>query len=291
MPIPQSLEDTLEGRDAYQKLIRLFGPTLLFIGPSFTGESCVTTDFLREMREADNCKIVAHHGESHIDRGQSRFVDLVPLLDMLYTCSPTFIRAAQEQTGHDNIRLLLAAADPALFYPVDVRRQIDLLFIGHRGGRQTDRNEVIYKLNEEFEDIWVAGNWWDKERLNHWRQGIYTHDFSQWCSRAKIALCLVHEAHRTEMYFPSRLVNTMATGAFALATYTPRLEQVFTRKVHLDWYNTYDELVELIHYWLQHDEEREQVARQGYEYVMNNHTATHRARQVLEDVGLLARVV
>ena len=83
----------------------------------------------------------------------------------------------------------------------------------------------------------------------------------------------------------------MATGAFALATYTPRLEQVFTRKVHLDWYNTYDELVELIHYWLQHDEEREQVARQGYEYVMNNHTTTHRARQVLEDVGLLARVV
>jgi len=215
----------------------------------------------------------------------AHFADLVPLVDILYTNSPTHIKTWEEQTGGDNIRLMLPATDPELFYPVDVEKQIDLMYVGHCSDH---RNEVIYKLSEEFEDLWVGGNWWDTERLNHYFGAAYKHDFSQWSSRSRIGLCLVPEAHRVEMYYPYRLVNTMATGTFALATYTPRLEAVFTRKKHLDWFSSYDELVELIHYYLEHDKEREEIAHQGYEYVINNLTFKQQARRVVTDLGLLS---
>jgi len=62
---------------------------------------------------------------------------------------------------------------------------------------------------------------------------------------------------------------------------------LFTRKVHLDWYETYDELVALLKYWLAHDKEREQVARQGREHVLKHFTLKQQTRQLLVDVGIL----
>ena len=285
-PFPASRDKAFKNRDNYEQMIRLFHPTLLVLGPTYWGDRDISHDFLGELR-AGGCKIVARHGEN---RPEPKFGQLAPHIDILYTCSPAFIPIYEEQSGCNNIKLLFAATDPALFYPVDVEKQIDLMFVGHRGGTLKSRNEVVYKLSEEFKDFWVAGNWWDKARLNHWHGGIYTHNFSQWSSRARIGLCLIYDEHISEMYHPSRLVNTMATGTFALTTYTPGLEKVFTRGEHLDWYSTYDELVEKIHYYLEHEEERERIARQGYEHVLATATMKHRARQVLKDVGLLREV-
>jgi len=90
---------------------------------------------------------------------------------------------------------------------------------------------------------------------------------------------------KLEMYYPYRLVNTMAVGTFALATYTPGLEKLFTRRVHLDWYKSYKELAHLIHYWLAHEKEREKIALQGRRHVLKNFTLKESARRILRDVG------
>jgi len=290
VPFPMTLQATLETRDDYESQIRLFEPSLLVLGHAYLGESCITYDFLRQLRQENpDIRIVARHAESHIDGRMAHFANLVPLVDILYTHSPTWIRAYEELTGGENIRLMFGATDPGLFYPVDVEKQIDLLFVGHLRGSPAlaDRNDLIYKLNEEFEDLWIAGNWWDKARLNHWTQGIYAHDFSQWSSRARIGLSLVPEAQCIEMYHTWRTLNIMATGTFALVTYTPRLEEIFTRGEYLDWYTSYEELGGLIHYYLEHETEREEIARRGYEYIIHNCTFRHQAQRVLKDVGLL----
>jgi len=218
----------------------------------------------------------------------SQFADIAPLVDILYTISPTHIRALEKITSCSNIRLLLSGVDTERYYPVDVEKQFDLLFLGHAATASKTRNDIIVRLNQEFESMWVGGAWWEPYNLHHHFGGAFKHDFNEWNSRAKIGLCLVPDHHAVlEMYYPYRLVNTMATQTFALATYTPRLEEVFTRKKHLDWYTSYGELVELIHYWLAHDEEREQVARQGREFVLKNLTLKQQVGQILRDVGIL----
>jgi len=55
----------------------------------------------------------------------------------------------------------------------------------------------------------------------------------------------------------------------------------------LDWYETEEELVELVHYWLDHDKERERIAQQGYEFVLENLTYRQEVVRVLKDCELV----
>jgi spore maturation protein CgeB len=47
---------------------------------------------------------------------------------------------------------------------------------------------------------------------------------------------------------------------------------MFTRGVHLEWYHSQEECLELIDYYLKHDTERRRIARQGYEFAHAHRT-------------------
>jgi len=273
-------------RDALEQIIRFYEPDLIHLGPTYWGDKFLRYGFLQRIKkERPSCKIVFRQGENTIGRVAPK---LAPIVDMIYVCAANFVRELQKITGCTNVKFMPAGVDPEMDYPVDVEKQIDLLFLGNHGGSKQGRSDVLLKLNEDFDDLWVGGPGWRGTKMRHPFHGAYNGDFKEWNSRARIGLCLVPDKHaKLEMYYPARLVQTMATRTFALATYTPRLEGLFTRKVHLDWYTNYEELVELIRYWLEHDEERRQVAQRGYEHVLKNFTLKQYAGQVLKDVGLI----
>lgn len=285
LPFPHGRQGVTP-REEYEKIITIFNPHLLHLGSTYLGESDLSYDFLKKFKHSKWKRIVAYHAETYLTKRMKAFTELPPLVDFVYTISPTHVRALEEMTGCSNIRHLPPGTDPEIFYPVEAEKDIDLLYLGHASA--VSRNEVIVKLDALFDNLWVGGNWWPQLKIKHHFRGAYKQEFNEWNCRAKIALCLVPDPHaHLEMYYPYRLVNTMSTKTFALATYTPRLEEIFTRKVHLDWYTTFEELVELIKYWLSHDKEREEVAQRGYEFVLENLTLKQQAGQILKDVGLL----
>lgn len=289
LPFPVGWKDENNPpREAYENAIRQFRPHLLHLPTTYSGDAHISYEFIRELGSR-SIKVIARHNETYLTHGMKHFTELPPLVNILYTLSPTHVRTLKEFTGCTNIRFLSTGADTTVYFPIDVEKQIDLLYLGHAAGASKSRNDLIFRVDQEFDDLWVGGSWWDKwGNLRHWFGGAFQLDFSEWNSRAKIGLCLIPDHHAVlEMYYACRLVNTMATRTFALTTYTPRLEELFTRKEHLDWYTTPDELIDLIHYWLKHDDEREQVARQGYQHVLKNFTARQRTRRILKDVGLI----
>lgn len=287
LPFPEEVRG-VEFRDAYEEIISLFNPHLLHLGPTYYGDKWISYDFLRRFREHKPYrKVVATFSETYLKGMMHTFVDLVPMVDILYVRNMSVLKELQELTGQSNVKFMPEGVDIQVYHPVVADKQIDLLFLGHAGGHKATRDEVIVKLDKEFDDLWVGGDW-QTFGLRHSFGGAYKANFCEWNSRARIGLCLIPTPHANlEMYCPYRVKNTMATRTFALVTYTPGLENLFTRKVHLDWYESYEELVELIHYWLKHNEEREQVAQQGYEYVLENFTLRQQAAQILRDVGLM----
>lgn len=77
-----------------------------------------------------------------------------------------------------------------------------------------------------------------------------------------------------------RVFETMSTGSFLLTNWIPTLSELFEDGKHLVTYKTLDEMVEKAKYYLEHDEEREKIAKAGYDEFISKHTYKHRIEKV-----------
>jgi len=78
------------------------------------------------------------------------------------------------------------------------------------------------------------------------------------------------------------MFNAMASGAFFLIRYFPGLETMFKQREELVWFETLEECVEEVGYYLDHVEEREKIACAGREWVLTEHTWARRVQFMLE---------
>jgi len=107
-------------------------------------------------------------------------------------------------------------------------------------------------------------------------------EFAEACSAAKITLG-INAVNNVKMYASwRRTFNSMASGAFHLTHYVPGLEEAFENRKHLVWFNSVPEAIELIEYYLAHDEERERVAEGGRQEVLAHHTWDIRIAEMIE---------
>ena len=134
--------------------------------------------------------------------------------------------------------------------------QSDLLWTGRRGfGDNPMRNEIIDYLSSR-DDSLVVGltNWFgDPEYLyaiNGAKIGVGSNSFNR------------------RKYSSDRLGNYMACGTFYLTQYIEGLEECFERGKHLDWFETIDEMEEKICFYLENDDLREKIARDGQRKIL-----------------------
>lgn len=88
-------------------------------------------------------------------------------------------------------------------------------------------------------------------------------------------------------YWSNRAFEVLGKGGFLIHPYIKGMEDYFTDKEHLVFYefNNFEQLKKLIDYYLAHNEEREQIRRQGHEHVKANHTFTNRLKHMLEVIN------
>ena len=82
-----------------------------------------------------------------------------------------------------------------------------------------------------------------------------------------------------------RCFEVMGSGAFLLTNWIPTLDELFVDGVHLVTYKGMDDMVEKARYYIAHDEEREKIARQGYEWAQLAGTYMRRVLEVLSRTG------
>lgn len=128
----------------------------------------------------------------------------------------------------------------------------DVVFIGtNRGERQKLINHIGSYLNKKYSfRIW--GNGWNTSSFQ--TKPVYFYDFSKVLSSSKIVI-----TEHWKNGFSTNDCEKTAVGSALMITDCPIVKQEYPM---IPFYNNYDEAVELIHYYLEHEEERLQLVKQ-----------------------------
>jgi len=161
----------------------------------------------------------------------------------------------------------------------------DVSFIGNNN-KHMGMREMLLKQVSEYYDLHLWGKRWETGTTYTSHERIFGEKYANVCIRSKIVLdiksyeyCLLANG-----YFSNRVFITLGYGGFLLSQKVKGKDEIFEDGKHLVYFETQDELIELIGYYLSHDEEREKIARQGKEYVLQNHTYRIRIAQILDDI-------
>lgn len=115
-----------------------------------------------------------------------------------------------------------------------------------------------------------------------WVKPLDAREYVKLYQRARIGINLHNRGKYTVGSY--RLFELPANGVMQISDGGAYLDAFFERGKEIESYETADELVELIRYYLDHDAEREAMARAGYRRAIRDHRMSHRLH---EAVGLI----
>lgn len=84
---------------------------------------------------------------------------------------------------------------------------------------------------------------------------------------------------------PLRVFDIMGCGGFLLTNYQPDLFEFFVPDEDFVFYEDQEDLERKVDYYLKHDEEREQIARNGYEKVKKFHSYDLRVEEMMSYIN------
>ena len=80
---------------------------------------------------------------------------------------------------------------------------------------------------------------------------------------------------------PLRAFDIMGAGGFLLSNYQEGFLEYFVPGEDFVYYESKEDLLAKVEYYLSHDEERKAIARNGHEKVAASHTYRHRIGEML----------
>lgn len=83
---------------------------------------------------------------------------------------------------------------------------------------------------------------------------------------------------------PLRIFDILGCGGFLMTNFQAELPEYFEIGVEVEAYSSIEELADKCAYYLEHGEERERIARNGYEKVRAQHTYLHRMNEMIKSI-------
>jgi hypothetical protein len=158
--------------------------------------------------------------------------------------------------------------------------QSEVAFIGKPN--TPERIECMQALAQRF-DLKLWGSGWEQHGLTSAGRDVYAAEYRQICAGAKIMLGWNIDP-TVELYFSNRTWYTLGCGGFLLTAYSPGIETLFQRGRHLDWFESMDECYDKIKYYLQHESERQKIARAGYQLAHENYSYDKMVEIIVDDM-------
>lgn len=163
----------------------------------------------------------------------------------------------------------------------------DVVFLGN--GYTEFRKELarfLVNLQSEGINVGLYGSW--DRKLGSLGSNLYDFDSGRRIyRRSKLAISDQQWPDATG-YVSNRLFQAMEAGGAMV------LQQKFdgmagylglTKGVHLDIWENFDDLKEKIKFWLKEDRERERIAKNGHEFMLENHSFDVRVRELMDVLG------
>ncbi len=160
----------------------------------------------------------------------------------------------------------LLGADTNKFRPLNLKKKYDVVFVGTPKG---DRLKYMRYLLKKKVNFAIGGAGWDiyPEFKNQYIGKVPDEEFIKLINETKINLCFSQNFFSS----PHVLERSLAVNAcksFALTEYVSGYFPKFTEGKDMVTFKNEDELLKRISYYLEHEKEREQIAKQAYEKVI-----------------------
>lgn len=261
-----------------------YGADVSFVGSLYT-EKCRYDSLLRQPTarptdRTDSQKKTTPPPAGHISDHVRGFVDgLIEAQLKVYGCN--FI---PESLTEEVIREI-AEADPAFYKSDDVYADMSRYLVAHQyvGMKlaAVERERTLNRLSEHFDISLYTRS--DASRLPkvHCKGGVSTlTEMPKVFQASKINLNMTMRPIETGLSL--RVWDIMGCGGFLLTNYQAEIPNYFEIGHDLETYESMEELEEKVHYYLMHDEERVEIAINGYEKVAKYHTYEIRLAQMIK---------
>ena len=278
-----------------QDLIRAaisFQPDLLLVLKG----NYIAPETLIQVREQTNAKLVNYCKDTFFSSNpklitsdlQNSF-DLYDLIATMRHIVPKLYAA-----GAKRVAFVRDGYDPLVHYPIvptpqDIARWgSDVVFIGTY---EAERAAMLRELIERYPcRLSVYGGQWEKvsrsSPLAEYIKGreVYGAEKLLAIACSKICLNFLREANHDT--YTARTFEIPAGDAFMLAQRSKDHQQLLGEGVAC--FDSSEELLEKVRYYLAHDEERQRIAKEGYRrLVTGRHTYRDRLKEILNLVGEL----
>jgi spore maturation protein CgeB len=199
------------------------------------------------------------------------------------------------ELGAPRAEAVFWAADPGLFHPSPVEKEYDVFFYGYGDKFRREWMQALVgepsRADPEI-DFALGGRDFRGEVGNARLIGdIPFNVFAQAISCARINLNITRRSHAT-VYASStcRLFELAASGAAIVSNPQEGIERWFDIGAELRVVSSADEALAVYRELLDEPAAAEAMGRRARERVLDEHTYAHRARQILELVGVTSPV-
>jgi len=216
--------------------------------------------------------------------------------------------------GYKNVIKTQWACNHFLYKPYNSTEIYDVSFIGQPHG---NRREVIEKVKKTGIDIKCWGKGWPNGRISQeemikifFQSKInlnLTKSSGNINFRALVSMFLKRELDSSlkflsPKYWPGNFQSLLAKkreqikgrnfevpgcGGFLLTSDADNLTDYYQDGKEIVIYRNTNDMIDKIKYYLEHNEEREAIARAGYERTLREHTYEKRFNEIFKTIGLI----
>ena len=168
-------------------------------------------------------------------------------------------------------------------YKCNDEQNIEVLFIG---SFEKERYESMLYLAKNGIKVDIYGPGWEKYVKIHKNLVIHNkslggEDYSRALSCAKISLCFLRKINRDLQ--TSRSIEIPACGGFMIAERTEEHKKLFEEDKEAVFFDTKEELLEKVKFYLENEEKRKQIAKAGYVRTRNSgYSYDDRVKEILK---------
>lgn len=168
-------------------------------------------------------------------------------------------------------------------YTEDVKAIIADTYIGHKCTEQ-ERLLTLKNISEHYQlDLYTLSNTSRLPKAHHRGAADSFTMMPKIFKCSKINLNMTSRTIKTGV--PLRIFDVMGAGGFLLTNYQSEIPDLFKIGRDLAVYESQDDLIQQISYYLKHDDIRQSIAANGQEQIRKYHTFKNRLEQILE-IGL-----
>ncbi|MFN3531094.1 MAG: glycosyltransferase [Candidatus Brocadia sp.] len=169
------------------------------------------------------------------------------------------------------------ACNHELYIPYDIKKDVDISFVGQPHG---NRVEILSKLIENGFKLEVFGFGWKN------RPRIPFHQMVRLFSRSKINLNLSNSSTLIGQQIKGRNFEIPGTRSFQLTSNAENITGYYVDGKEIVIFNSIEELIDKAKYYLKNEDERNEIATNGYNRTIAEHTWHHRFGEIFDYLNI-----